>query len=274
MKTLLIFIYVIVFVCLSGCVSTGTSTETTKSGNRGNVYAKALDSDGNRIKVRKTITCGQPVAKISIAEIQCKATNCSRVPKLSGNMAAILRLSDKGISDFSTLGESMSTMLSHSLAVTGCFTILDRETIEQVKKEMELAGKTFQPETSDFIITGSITSFIYEEAKSGIGSFLSSGGGLFSNKQTKAKIGVDIRLIDVESSAIKYTESYLSNSKQNDYSFGLIGLGSSGGAIGSSQFKGSVEIEEAMRTVVDHSVFDLIKSIASDAYFVTEVAVE
>jgi len=253
-------------VCLavSGCVSTDTKTETRAQTN--GVQTTQVNDKGETVSVVKTIHCPSPVAKISIAEMKCKAATCATTAKATGNLAVLLTLSDKKVKDFSSLGGSMTTMLSSSLSSTGCFTVLDREAMDEIKQEMELAGLKFTPETSDFVLTGAITSFEYAEKKTGFGSVFGSAGGLLSNKETTAKMGLDMRLIDVESSRVAYTKTYRSDATNDNYSLGVLGLAGSGGAAGSASFGGDVEVEEAVRTVINQSVFDLVEHTAKGKY--------
>jgi curli biogenesis system outer membrane secretion channel CsgG len=244
-------------------MSTDTKTNTTIASN--GVQSTALNAQGDTVAVVKTISCSAPVAKVSIAPLKCKAAQCSKVPQASGNLAVLLSLSDQGIQDFSTLGDSMTTMLSSAIAETGCFTLLDREAMDILKEEMEMAGLPFQPETSDYVLTGAITSFEYATKKSGIGggSFLA---GAFTNKETTAKMGLDMRLINANSSRVDYTKTYRSDAFNDNYSFGLLGFGGGGGAAGGMSFGGSVEVEEAVRTVINQSVRDLIIHAAEGQY--------
>jgi len=249
---------------LAGCVSTDTKTEIREQTN--GVQSSQVNEKGDTVNIVKTISCPAPVAKISIVEMKCKAATCANTPKATGNLAVLLSLSDKSVKDFSTLGGSMTTMLASSIASTGCFTLLDREAMDEIKKEMELSGLKFTPETSDFVLTGAITSFEYEENKTGFGSFLGGAGGLLSNKETTAKMGLDMRLIDVKSSRVAYTKTYKSDASNDNYSLGFLGFGSGAAAGGGASFGGNVEVEEAVRTVINQSVFDLVEHAAKGKY--------
>ena len=259
-------------LALSACMS--TTTNTTKVGKNRGVVTQSFNDAGESIEVVKSLSCPTPVAKVTVAGLKCKAAKCSKVPQASGNLAVILSLSDKGMQDFSTLGDSMTTMLASSLQSTGCFTVMDRETMAEMEQEMRLAGVDFKPEASDYLFTGAITSFEYEKRKTGFGSLLGAVGGVLSNTETTAKLGLDMRLINVKSSAVDYTETYRSDASKDNYQFGALGFGGSGGALGGASFGGDVELEEAVRTVIDQVVFDLIEHTAKGQYKVTEIAVE
>ena len=259
-------------LALSGCMS--TETTTTKVGKNRGVVTQSVNAAGDTIEVVKSLSCPKPVAKVSIAPLKCKAAKCSNVPQATGNLAVILSLSDQGIQDFSTLGDSMTTMLASSLQATGCFTVLDRETMAEIEQEMRLAGVEFKPDASDYLFTGAITSFEYEKRKSSIGSFLGAAGGLLSNTETTVMLGLDMRLVNTQSSAVDYSETYRSDASKDNYRFGGLGFGGSGGVAAGASFGGDVEVEEAVRTVIDQAVFDLIEHAAKGQYVVSEVEVE
>lgn len=69
-------------------------------------------------------------------------SKCKSHPETTGNLAVFVRLAGKYIGPvFSKLGEIMSTMLASSLEQTGCFNLLDRDALVELKQEMELAGR-------------------------------------------------------------------------------------------------------------------------------------
>lgn len=244
---------------LLGCGSTQTTT-TTKVADRGVVTNEY--QDGDWVKVSKTLKCDAPVAKVSIAPLKCQAAQCKPLPEITGNLAIFASLAKQELGpDFSRLGDSLSAMLSSSLEQSGCFDVLDRDAIQELRQEMELAGKEFKPDTADYLITGSISSLTYEQKETGIaGTGMTLG--VFSNKESSAKMGLDIRMIDVNSSSVVLSETYLSNAKANEYAFGL--SNNSGSAL--ATFEGDIEVEEAARTVVNTAVADVVKYIAKDDY--------
>lgn len=272
MNKLTVLLPVTLCLALSACMS--TETKTTKIGKNRGVVTQSVNAAGETIDVVKSLSCPNPVAKVSIAGLKCKAAKCSNVPQATGNLAVILSLSDNGIKDFSTLGDSMTTMLASSLQSTGCFTVLDRETMEEIEQEMRLAGVEFKPEASDYLFTGAITSFEYERKKTGFGSLLGSAGGLLSNTETTVMLGLDMRLINTKTSAVDYSETYRSDATKDNYRFGGLGFGGAGGAAAGASFGGDVEVEEAVRTVIDQAVYDLIEHAAKGQFVVSEVEVE
>jgi curli biogenesis system outer membrane secretion channel CsgG len=250
---------------ISGCMSTGTQT-TTREADSG-VRSTHKDDNGNLVTTVKTLKCDAPVAKVSIAPLSCQASRCKSLPEATGNLAVFVRLASNELGpDFSNLGATMSTMLASSLAQTGCFEMLDRDALAALKQEMELAGEVFKPQRADLLVTGAVTSLEYETVEKGLGGLGLSMGGMFSSKETTAKLGVDMRLINVNSSAVEYTKTYLSDASNDQYSFGLAGYGGSGVGGAKASFGGNIEIEEAVRTVLNQTVFDIVLHNAKGAY--------
>ncbi|BDF93704.1 CsgG/HfaB family protein [Pseudoalteromonas sp. KAN5] len=258
---------------LSGCVSTDTKT-TTKVQTNG-VKEVRENEHGEEITVVKTLRCPSPVAKITISPMKCKSSQCQEDNYKGNGFAAMVQtLAKKESVDFSLIGESMTTMMTSSLSQTGCFDVLDREVLEDLRQEMALAGKTIEVDTSDFIVTGAITSLEYAKEESSFGGGLIPFGGAVTNSETTAKIGLDVRVLDVNSSKIVYTKTYKSDASNDNYGFGLFGAGSGGIAGGGMSFGGSLEMEEAIRHVLNNAVSDFIKSTASGRYEEVETIIE
>lgn len=261
-------------IFVNGCATnTQSTTQVQASGVETNRVIK--DETGKKYKVVQTFTCPSPVAKISISPLQCKASRCAPIPQAQGNMGALLALANQqsGNIDLSTMGGTMTTMLSSALSETGCFSILEREVLEALKQEMELAGKTMEVDTADFVITGSITSLTYAKEKSQMMGGMLPLGGALNRTKTKAALGVDVRLLDVNSSKVAYTKTYKSDASNNKYGFGMLGFGGGAAAAGGMSFGGDLELEETVRKVLNNVVADLIQAVAQDKYSIKETNV-
>ncbi|OES24463.1 CsgG/HfaB family protein [Alteromonas macleodii] len=242
---------------LVGCGATSPNT-TTRSVQSGAI--------SNQATVAKTLMCDAPVAKVSIAPLKCQAAKCRALPEVPNGLAVFAKLAGEDLGpDFSRLGEVMSTMLASSLESTKCFTLLDREAIAELQQEMAFAGKEFKPETADFLITGAISSLTHEVSEAGIAN-TGMTFGMFSNKQTTASLGVDLRLIDVESTSVSYSESYQSNTTANNYAFGLADMNGNNRSSAMASFGNDLEVEEAVRTVLNQAVFDIVREFADGQY--------
>lgn len=123
------------------------------------------------------VRCEKPVASISVGAFSCKATACQEAAAGSGNgMAALLQLAQasQGLSvqTFPTLGSSMGSGLTTTLKATGCFTVQEREALEELKREAALAGVEIKPTAADYLVSGAITAVVLNTRSN------SFGGGL------------------------------------------------------------------------------------------------
>lgn len=266
-RTLLVSTIISGVALSTGCVSTATKTSTQAESN-GVESQVVKGKDGKEYTTVTTYSCAAPVAKVSISPLKCQTAQCQVQNSGSGNMAALISMAreQQGMKDLSNLDEAMTTMMTSALSSTGCFDVLDREALDEMKREMELAGKTFKAEAADFLITGSLTTLDYKKTKSVVGGGFIPLAGMFSNTKTEAKIGMDLRLMNVNSSRIEYTKTYRSNASNDNYSFGAVGVGGVGAAGGGMSFGGDLELERSVRKVINQGVADLVKVAANGKY--------
>jgi curli biogenesis system outer membrane secretion channel CsgG len=182
--------------------------------------------------------CAQPVGRIVISEIKCKSADCSsgagqQDPRRyrwweyggSGNVNQ---------PTYTGVGTGMTDMLATALTQTGCFEVQERQSLDEINKELALVGKKVEAEAADFLITGSITSLGYEQSSTGLGGL----GGLFKGplsvvagsvdfKKTKVHMNMDLRVVDVRKAKILGSKTFQADNQKNG--FGLSGAGWGGG---------------------------------------------
>lgn len=220
----------------------------------------------------KAVHCDTPQMTVSLSPLQCKASSCQSTAQGYGNMAALIALAKEkeGIPDLSGFGDGMTDMLTGALTATGCFDVLDRELLAELAREQQLAGKTVALQGADMMATGSITSLSFDKANTGIGGFVAPALAGFSTSKVTAKIGMDVRMVDVNTGRVAYTKTYKAESGKRNYGMaggGMIGSGLFGG---SHSTKGAVEIEAAAREVINNVAFDMVeKVLPADSYKVT-----
>lgn len=97
------------------------------------------------------------------------------------------------------IGKQAMDILSAKLFETDRFIMLERADLVQVEKELSIGGATSLKNAADFLIVGSISEF---------GRKNTSEVGIFSRvKKQEANATVNIRLIDVSTGQIIYSES-------------------------------------------------------------------
>jgi len=160
-------------------------------------------------------------------------------------------------------------MIVTALAKTGCFKVLERETLEEIKEELELLGA--QPKATlkgaDFLLTGSITAL--EMNASGVGGggvviplpFL--GGVGVNVGKSKAHIAIDMRLVQVRGAEVLVAETV--EGKSERWKFGVGGGGVFGTVIGGGWFEAfkNTPMEEATRDLIYHAVNLIVNRVKS-----------
>lgn len=244
-------------VSVTGCATTAGQT-TVRQAQQGATVA------GNDTPTLKVMSCPKSVMTVSLSPLKCKAASCQSTAQGTGNMAALIALAKEkeGIPDLSGFGDGMTDMLTSSIQATGCFDVLDRELMAELAREQQLAGKTVSLQGADTMATGSITSLSFDKAKTNFGGGLVPVIGGISTSKVTAKIGMDVRVVDVNTGRVAYTKTYKAESGKR--SFGIAGAGLIGSGLfgGSHSVKGSVEMEEAAREIIQNVTNDMVESLA------------
>lgn len=112
------------------------------------------------------------------------------------------------------VGQGMADMLVTALTESNKFIVIEREQLQKVMKEQELgltgavnaqtAAKIGQILGVAYIITGSVTEFGVKESKFGVGNIGRAlpFGGKIDTKTNKARVAMDVRMIDTSSAQI------------------------------------------------------------------------
>jgi curli biogenesis system outer membrane secretion channel CsgG len=258
-STLKIAFATVAVAILAGCSTVPGVTSVTQ-GIQGATVSQGNAHEPAQVKA---LSCPAPVMTISLAKLQCKAGECQSKNQGTGNMAALIALANaqEGIPDLSGFGDGMTDMLTSSLASTGCFDMLDRELMAELAREQQLAGREMSLQSADMMATGAITSLSYDRAKSNFGGgFVPVIGGVSTSKVT-AKIGMDVRVVDVNTGRVVHTRTY--NAESGKRSFGIAGGGLIGSGIagGSHSVKGGVEMEEAAREIIHNVTNDMVETL-------------
>ncbi len=222
--------------------------------------ASAEDQYGKDIKERKleVPTCSKPLATIVARGFKCKAAQCSGSTLVFGPGYTI-DLSPKA------LGDGLSDMLVTALVKTGCFKVLERGVMEELKEELGLLGVKPQQalQGADILLTGAITALEVKASETeggGIVVPLPFIGGLKLSKSS-AHIGLDIRLIHIRTQDVisaKSVEGKSERWKTGVVGGGLIGEVFAGGLF--NTFK-NTPLEEATRDLIVHAVALIVEDV-------------
>lgn len=242
MKQILLGILFVMIILYSPVVSFGEETEVKE-------------------KVYNILKCPAIVGKISLGRVSCKAASCQKPQTpFTGALQQIMAISGKP--SFEGIGDGIGDMLLSALKQTNCFEVMEREAMEELKREFELMGKTFKIEASDFLISGSINSIGMETTNTNVGLGFIPILSALDVKKTTANIGMDIRLIDVKSAKILISTTYEADNTKTGLGIGAVAWGSGFGFGGAfSSLKGTA-MEEVVRDVIVKAVSDIVSAVS------------
>lgn len=208
-------------------------------------------------KTAQVPKCEKTIGKIALGKVTCKAASCSN-PKTPTASFLQQIVSLTGQPAYEGIGQGIGDMLISALRETGCFEVLERESLEELKQEMALMGKKIELEAADFLVGGSVTSLTMETTNTNLGLGIIPVLSAVDIKKTKAVVGMDIRIIDVNSGKITFTKSYEANNQKSGLGIGA-GAGWHGVGFGGiySQLKGTA-LEEVVRDVVVRATVDIV----------------
>lgn len=198
--------------------------------------------------------CSKPVASVMVGQVTCKSAACqnnvNQDPRAGGIAALVQLASGNPTASFPGIGDGMTAMLTTVLKETGCFTIQERESIDELNKELARVGKQVQVEQADFMISGAITSINMNTEKKQFAGGMIPILGAFSSTTKTADLGMDIKIIDVNRAKIMEAKTFTGNNETSSYSFGGAAFGGGMGALGGmSSIKGT-PMEGVVRDVL------------------------
>ncbi len=163
------------------------------------------------------------------------------------------------------IGKGMADLLVKYLVKDGTYSVIERKAMDKILAEQNFSNSDRANPTSaaklgkllgvDAIIVGSITQFGNDDKKTNVGGagggFGRFGVGGFSKKSSKAVVGVDARLVDIDTAEILGVAEGKGESKRESTSLlggggGWSGFGAGNVDFGSSNFENTI-IGEAVK---------------------------
>ncbi len=127
------------------------------------------------------------------------------------------------------VGWELSGMLSNELSSSGAFRVVERQKLQAVLEEQNLAAsgrvakgtgaKIGKVTGAQYLVTGTVTS--YEENTSSTGGGLSFKGIGFGGKSAEAYLAVDVRVINTETSDVEFSRTIEGRSKSSGVAVGV-----------------------------------------------------
>ena len=174
------------------------------------------------------------------------------------------------------IGKGIADLLVTDLVKDGTFSIIERKALDKIMTEQNFSNSQRADPTSaaklgkllgvDAILIGSITEFGNETKKTGLGGAGGNWGGFglggLSHSNSKANVGIDARLINVDTGEILAVAEGKGQSSRSSTSMtggggSWHGFGAGNADFGSSDFQNTI-IGEATKISVDALVKDLI----------------
>ena len=134
------------------------------------------------------------------------------------------------------VGKDMADMLANELMGTKKFNVVERQKINAVLTEQDLAAsgrirkgtgaKTGQLTGAQYLVSGTVTS--YEEGTASTGGGLSFKGIRLGGSKGKAYIAVDLRVIDTSTGAVVVSRTVEANSSKGGLNLGFFKSGVGG----------------------------------------------
>lgn len=207
--------------------------------------------------------CNKPIGTITARSFKCKAAACH------GG-----RIVFTGFSIETTpqaLGDGLADMLITALAQTGCFKVVERMALSEIKEELELMGVSPKQtlKAADFIITGAVTALELKASGIGGGGTIIplpwiGGVGIKAGKSS-AHIGLDMRIVRVKDAEILTSKSV--EGKSDRWNFGIGAAGLFGTTIGGAWFEAvkNTPLEEATRDLIASAVTLIVNQLKTQS---------
>ncbi len=237
----------------SALLSCGPKAQQAKTTTEGE-YAK-------EIKEREPDLpkCDRPIGTIVARNFKCKAASCVG-NRITFGPSFTVQVTPQ------VLGEGLSDMLVTALVQTGCFKVLERETLQEIKEELEMLGvKPKQTlKGADFLLTGAITAFEMDAGGMGGGGGLLLPvpilGGVKIGKQ-KAHIALDLRVVRIRDAEVILAKTV--EGKSERWRFGVGGGGIFGSVLAGGWFETfkNTPMEEATRDLIYHTVKLIVEEL-------------
>ena len=167
------------------------------------------------------------------------------------------------------IGEGMSEMLVTALVETGKFKVLERQQIHDVLGEQDLgdsgrvdpatAAKIGKILGARYLIYGTVNEFEY--SKAGGGGGVRIGGLRVGASEAKARVGMDVRIVDAVTSEILFSTRSVADANRTGFKVGYSGA-DFGADVGAFQ---KTPLGEATRKAIGDAVAKMVSQFGTEA---------
>lgn len=167
------------------------------------------------------------------------------------------------------IGDGMAEMLVTALVETGKFKVLERQQIHDVLGEQDLgdsgrvdpatAAKIGKILGARYLIYGTVNEFEY--SKAGGGGGVRIGGLRVGASEAKARVGMDVRIVDAVSSEILFSTRSTADANRTGFKVGYSGA-DFGADLGTFQ---KTPLGEATRKAIGDAVAKMVSQFGTEA---------
>lgn len=219
---------------------------------------------GTKVEERQipVVKCSEPAYSIMVMELDCKANACQQPNPGTPHIAYIYEVLT-GTGGVKGLGTGITTMLTNALKATGCFRIVDLEQYERMKRLLAATGQQVQPPKVDYVIAGSITALELERSGGALGGGLIPVLGAINVRKDKAKLGVDINVMNPTTLEVAFSKSFNADSERSSWGLFGAGWGGSGAGGGGWSVSKNLSLDMVARDVVVQIANSIAENLAS-----------
>ena len=173
------------------------------------------------------------------------------------------------------VGWELSGMLSNELSSSGSFKVVERQKLQNVLEEQNLAAsgrvakgtgaKIGKVTGAQYLITGTVTA--YEENTSSTGGGLSFRGIGLGGKSSEAYLAVDVRVINTETSDVEFSRTIEGRSKSSGIAVGVSHGGFGGSLAHEENTPTGKAIRAALVEITDYLDCVMVKRNGCEADF-------
>lgn len=220
------------------------------------------------------VKCADPVGNVSIGEFDCKAANCG--DSQNDSQAALLAQA-LGHGGVQGVGKGLRNMLTTAIKESGCFKVIDLDQFKKLSEKLAATGQVVKPPQIDYFINGTITSIELSKTKKGLGVGASLGGlfgavgavagvvaGAVRKDEQKAKMGVDVEIIDPSTLEVTASRALQADSEKSSWGIGGGGYGGGVGGLGGFSLSENMALDNVARSVIIESANFVCENLAGE----------
>ena len=241
--------------------------------------ALAQDSKSKDTKVT-TISipvnkCAAPMGNIAIGDFDCKAASCGSAQ--ADNPQAMFLAQALGQGGVQGVGKGLRNMLTTAIKESKCFKVIDLDQFKTMAEKLAATGQVVQPPKIDFFINGTITSIELSKSSGGVGGGVAVGSlfgpigmvaglvaGAVSKSDQKAKMGVDVSIMDPTTLEVTSSTAFMADSEKTSWGFGAGGIAGGVGGMGGFSLSENLALDNVAREVIIESANYVSTTLAGE----------